>query len=139
MAMMALYEAPLQMLCDSPTNYEKNEECLKFMAAIPVVWDDTKAMEGAGPDTMAGCLRKAKDGAWYAAAINDSRERNYSLNTQFLGDGVWEMELFADDVSEGSVPSKYVRALRRVEKGELVNIRLAAGGGFIAKFVKKTK
>ena len=46
MAMMSLYEGYLQMLCDSPTNYEKNEECFRFMAAVPTVWDDTVGLGG---------------------------------------------------------------------------------------------
>ena len=33
---MALYEAPLQMLCDSPAKYRRNRESLAFMAAMPV-------------------------------------------------------------------------------------------------------
>ena len=46
MALMALYEAPLQMLCDSPTQYLKNKECFAFMAQTPVTWDETVGLDG---------------------------------------------------------------------------------------------
>ena len=44
MAMMVMYDAPLQMLCDSPTKYEKNMESFLFMAKTPV-WADVVLAE----------------------------------------------------------------------------------------------
>ena len=46
MAMMAMYEAPLQMLADSPTHYEQNQESFGFMAKVPVVWAQTVGLGG---------------------------------------------------------------------------------------------
>ena len=63
MALMALYEAPLQMLSDSPTKYEKNMECFSFMAKTPVVWDDTIGLGGC-PESFAAVARRDKCGSW---------------------------------------------------------------------------
>ena len=41
-----LFEAPLTMLCDSPSNYLAEPECLRWMAAVPTVWDETVALDG---------------------------------------------------------------------------------------------
>ena len=137
MAMMALYEAPLQMLCDSPTNYENNMESFKFMAATPVVWADTKALGGGvGPDSVAGCARKAKDGSWYAAAICSSEATTFELDTSFLGGGSWNAEIFRDGAESAEKPTTYVHETKSVASGDKIAFQMAPGGGFVVKFTK---
>ncbi len=133
MAMMALYEAPLQMLCDAPTKYEKNMECFKFMAATPVVWADTIGLGGC-PDSFAAVARKSKSGAWYAAAITNADGRDYELDTSFLGDGVWKAEIFRDAAESDVKPTAYVHEARDIKAGYKINLRMAKGGGFVVKF-----
>lgn len=136
MAMMALYEAPLQMLCDAPTKYEANKECFAFMAATPVVWKDTVGL-GGGPDSFAAVARQAKDGSWYAAAINSKNPRDYLLDTTFLGVGVWKIEAFRDAADADVRPTHYVHETGSfVTAGEKLAYRMAAGGGFVIKFSK---
>ena len=136
MAMMALYEAPLQMLSDSPTNYEKNRESFSFMAATPVVWDDTVGLGGC-PRKFAAVARKAKDGSWYAAAVNSAEARDFTLDTSFLGEGTWTAEIFRDAADSDTVATHYVHETRvRFKAGQKKTFRLASGGGFVAKFVK---
>jgi len=135
MALMALYEAPLQMLSDSPTKYEKNMECFSFMAGVPVVWDATIGL-GGDPETMVSAARKAKDGSWYAAAITNRDARDFELSTDFLGGGEWKAELFRDaDVSDAQ-PTKYVHETRTVRAGEKLPFHMAKGGGFVVKFTR---
>ena len=136
MAMMVAYEAPLQMLSDSPTNYEKNMECFAFMAATPVVWADTVGLGGC-PRKFAAVARKAKDGAWYAAALNASEAREFTLDTSFLGSGNWTAEVFRDAADSDSAPTHYVHEKgKSVKAGEKIVFRMAKGGGFVVKFVK---
>ena len=139
-AMMSLFEAPLQMLCDSPTLYEANIECFKFMAATPVVWADTKALPGdVTPDTMAGCIRKSKCGAWYVSAINNSQKRSYELDTSFLDGETWTAEIFKDAPDATQNPMHYVHETLTLKRGDVLKFDLAAGGGFAVKFFNKAK
>ena len=133
-AMMTLYEAPLQMLSDSPTKYEKNLECFKFMAATPVVWDDTVGLGGC-PESYAALARRKGD-VWYAAAITNAEARDIPLDTSFLGEGEWKVEIFRDAVDSDVIPSNYVHENRTVKAGEKLTIHLAPGGGFAARFTK---
>ena len=135
MAMMALYEAPLQMLCDSPTHYEKNEECFGFMAAVPTVWADTVGLCGC-PDSVAACARKTTDGAWYAAAITTIEARDYKLCTKFLGEGEWKAEIFRDGPQADKVGTDYVHETKTVKAGDALDFHMAPGGGFIVRFSK---
>ena len=137
MAMMVLYEAPLQMLSDSPTKYEKNMECFTFMAATPVVWADTVGLGGC-PRKFAAAARKAKDGSWYAAAINGKEARDFELDTSFLGGGAWAMEIFRDAADADTVPAHYAHETgKAVKAGEKLSFHMAKGGGFAVRFAKK--
>ncbi len=135
MALMALYEAPLQMLSDSPTKYERNMECFAFMAKTPVVWDDTVGLGGC-PESFAAVARKAKDGSWYAAAIANKEARDFAFKTCFLGSGEWKAEIFRDADDAGESPTKYVHETKTVKAGEEMSFHMASGGGFIVKFSK---
>ena len=133
MAMMALYEAPLQMLCDSPSNYERNRESLAFMAATPVVWDETRGLDG-DPDSFV-VLARRKGNVWYVAGITNADGRIYELDTSFLGSGEWRMDSFRDSRSSDA-PSSYRHENIRVRAGETLAFRMAPGGGFVARFSK---
>ena len=136
MAMMVLYEAPLQMLSDSPTKYEKNMESFSFMAATPVVWDETVGLGGC-PRKFAAVARKAKDGSWYAAAINAGEGREIVLDTAFLGGGEWSAEIFRDAADSDVAPTHYVHESDLdIRSGEKKSIRMAPGGGFVMRFAK---
>ena len=135
MAMMAAFEAPLQMLCDSPTKYEKNAECFSFMSKVPTTWADTKALGGT-PDTMFAVARQAKDGSWYAAGMTNADARDFTLDTAFLGAGEWKAEIFRDADDADTQPTHYVRETKTVKAGEKIALRLAKGGGFAIRFAK---
>ena len=135
MAMMALYEAPLQMLCDSPTNYEKNMESFGFMAKVPVVWAKTVGLGGA-LSRFVTAARQAKDGAWYAAGLTNNDRRDVELDTAFLGAGQWKAEIFRDAADADVQPTHYVHETKSVKAGEKMLVRMAPGGGFIVKFSK---
>ena len=135
MALMALYEAPLQMLSDSPTKYEKNMECFSFMAKTPVVWDATVGLGGC-PESFAAVARKAKDGSWYAAGITNKDARDFAFKTDFLGGGEWKAEIFRDADDADANPTKYVHETKSVKAGEEISFHMASGGGFVVHFTK---
>ena len=134
MAMMALYEAPLQMLCDSPSNYMRNRESLAFMAATPVTWDDTVGLSG-DPDSFVVLARRKGD-VWYVAGITNGDHRTYQLDTSFLGEGSWRMESFRDNWRTRLDAKAYEHETMRIRAGESIAFRMASGGGFVARFSK---
>lgn len=136
MAMMALYEAPLQMLCDSPTNYEKNMESFGFMSKVPVVWADTVGLGGC-PDTLVAAARQAKDGSWYAAGMTTAKASDFTVDTKFLdAAGTWKAEIFRDAPESVTDGTKYVREEKTVTAGDKLDFHMAPGGGFIVKFTR---
>ena len=134
MAMMALYEAPLQMLCDSPTKYERERECFAFMAKIPTVWDEVKALGGT-PGTYAALARR-KGGVWYAAAVGNAAAQTVRFETAFLGAGAWTAEIFRDADDAEADPRRYVHETRAVRAGDALAFPLAPGGGLVVRFTR---
>ena len=136
MAMMAAYEAPLQMLSDSPTNYEKNMECFDFMAKTPVVWANTIGLDGC-PESSAVIARQGKDGSWYVAGLNNKTPKTAKVDTAFLGTGDWKAEMFADTKDGDVNPTAYVHTKDvAVKAGDKMSVDMATGGGFVIKFTK---
>ncbi len=134
MALMALYEAPLQMLCDSPTQYLKNKECFTFMAQTPVTWDETVGLAGE-PDKFAALARR-KDGVWYLAAIAGADGYDAAFDTSFLGAGRWDAEIFADGPNSGRDATDYVHQRRTVAAGEKLAVKIPSDGGYVVRFTQ---
>ena len=127
MALMSLYEAPLQMMCDSPTAYRRNRECLDYMAAVPTVWDETHALAG-DMDSFAGVARRRGD-TWWVSAIGGRAAQTAKVKLDFLGEGRWRGDVFADGVNADRDAEDYVRRALTVRSGDEIEIRLAPGGG----------
>ena len=64
--MYVIFEAPFNMLCDSPTNYEREPECTQFIAEIPTVWDQTVALDGKVGQYAVLARRAGDAGTWAA-------------------------------------------------------------------------
>ncbi len=135
MALMTLCEAPMQMLCDSATQYLRNRECLEFMAKVPVVWDDTVGICG-DMDGYAAVARRRGD-EWYVSAINSWTPRKVELPLGFLGEGKWRAEIFSDGVNADREATDYARAVRTVTADTKITAELAPGGGWTARIVRK--
>ena len=135
MALMSLYEAPLQMLCDSPSLYRQNMECFKFMAAVPTVWDETLGLAG-DIDNFAAAARRKGD-VWYAAAIANWKGAEFDLDTSYLGEGEWVAEMFMDGDNADRAPEDYVRREILVTAGLKIPVKMAPGGGFAVRFYRK--
>ena len=134
MAMLVAYEAPLQMLCDSPSNYENNKECFAFMAAVPTVWDETVGLAGS-PDTGVAVARR-KGNSWYLAMLTNAQRRRVALKTDFLSGGEWQVGAFCVAEDASREPEHYVHGTSRIVAGETLRFALAPGGGCVARLTR---
>ena len=132
LALFAIFEAPVQMLCDSPTQYRKNAECFKYISTVPTVWDETVGVAG-GINKFAAVARR-KGLEWWLGAITGWDGLETSLPTSFLGKGEWKVEAFEDAPDAGDSAEHYVRREFTLKAGEPLKVKLAPGGGFAAKF-----
>ena len=130
MAMYTTFEAPLQMLADSPTKYMQNQECTDFIAQIPTTFDETVALDGQlGEYTV---IARRKGTTWYLAAMTDWTPRDLTVDLSFLGEGNYTADIFADGVNAMREATDYKHTIRSVTAGERLNIHLSSGGGWTA-------
>ena len=130
MAMYTTFEAPLQMLADSPTKYMQNQECTDFIAQIPTTFDETVALDGLmGEYTV---IARRKGTTWYLAAMTDWTPRDLTIDLSFLGEGNYTADIFADGVNAMREATDYKHTIRPVTAGERLNIHLSSGGGWTA-------
>ena len=139
LAEYVVFESPLNMLCDNPCNYMDEPECTRFIAAVPTVWDETKALDGKVADYIVMARRSGN--TWYVGGLTDWTPRDLQVNLDFLADGEYEVELFRDGVNADRTARDYkkVTMIMNVKEGksEPMNVHLAPGGGFAAKITKK--
>lgn len=135
LAMYVVFESPLQMLCDNPSNYYKEPECMEFLSVVPSVWDDTKVLKGKVGDYVA-IARRSGD-TWYIGAMTDWDARELSLDLDFLGDGNYTMSVWKDGVNADKHAADFAQESRRVTSDSKVNVKMAPGGGWTAILKKK--
>lgn len=135
MAMYTLFEAPLQMLADSPSKYRKEQECTDFIAKVPTVFDETIALDGKVGEYI--CLARCKDGIWYATAMTNWNPRQCIIDLSFLSEGEYEAEIFSDGINADREATDYRRDIRTVKAGDKLHIEMASGGGWTARITPK--
>jgi alpha-glucosidase len=131
LAKYVIFESPLQMLADSPTNYRKEPECLRFLADVPAVWEQTVAIDGKVSDYIA-MARQAANGKWYVGAMTDWTARKLKLDTGFLPKGDYEIEWYADGINADRCAQDYRHGTGRIKSGETMAVDMAPGGGYVA-------
>ncbi len=130
MAMYTTFEAPLQMLADSPTMYKKNQECTDYIAQIPTTFDETIALDGKMGEYIVIARRKGK--VWFVAAMTDWASRDLTLDLSFLGNGNFIADIFADGVNALKDGTDYKRTTQEVNANSRLSIHLSSGGGWTA-------
>lgn len=135
MAMYIVYESPLQMLCDIPTHYYKEQECMEFLKAVPVEWRSTIPLEAKIGDYVA-IAREAKNGDWYLGAMADWSGHNTTVSLNFLPEGHWKMQVWKDGPNAERNAKDYAMEVMNVTKNSTIPVNMSKGGGFVARLVK---
>jgi alpha-glucosidase len=131
LAMYVVYESPLQMLSDSPSNYLREPEIMEFLGPVPSEWDDTKVLDARIADYVVVARRNGK--AWYVGAINDWTARDLEIDLSFLPDGNFTMDAYQDGVNADRNASDYKKITMQVSRTTKVKLPLASGGGWAAR------
>lgn len=131
LALYVIFESPLNMLCDTPSNYEREAECSNFITRIPTVWDETRVLDGKLGEYIITARRKGN--IWYVGGITNWLERDVELDFSFLGEQVFCGTLFKDGVNAHRVGRDYCCETINVDRKTNLKIHLAPGGGFVIR------
>ena len=128
LALYIVLESPLNMLCDSPTNYEKEPDYTRFVAGIPTVWDETRVLQGEVGECIVTARRKGD--TWYIGGITNWTARDIDLDISSLGVTNPTIEVFSDGANAHRRGSDYNYGVVTFQRSK---VHLAPGGGFVMK------
>jgi alpha-glucosidase len=131
LAMYVVFESPLQMLADSPSNYLREPEAMEFLAPVPTVWDETKVLDAKIGEYVLVARRRGKD--WYVGAMTNWTGRDLNVDLSFLPTGTFSMDSYQDGVNADRFASDYKRTKSKVTNSQRLKITLAPGGGWAAR------
>lgn len=127
LALYLIFDSPFNMLCDTPTNYEEEPECLDFIAKVPVVWDERRVLAAKIGEYVIEACRKGD--TWYVGGISNWKARSVSLDLSFI-EGK-QMELFVDGANANKHAEDFKKTTGKVPA--TLNVHMAQGGGFALK------
>ena len=132
LAEYVIFESPFNMLCDSPSNYLKEDECTQFIANVPTTWDETIVLDGKVGEYLV--IARRKDFRWYVGAITNWEERDIEIDLSVLPNfSAKSGRIFRDGVNANRAARDYVSEQAQVW-GNKVKVHLAKGGGAVIVF-----
>jgi alpha-glucosidase len=135
LAMYVVFESPLQMLADNPSNYYREPEAMEFLKKVPSVWDETRVLEAKVGDYIQIARRSGE--TWYVGAMTDWSPRSLELNLNFLEEGNYTLQLWQDGINASRYAADFKMDTKNVSNNSKIKIEMAPGGGWAAIITKK--
>jgi alpha-glucosidase len=128
-----LFESGLQMIADSPRQFDMNPDCRDFIFSTPVTWDETHALAAeAGQYAIAA---KRHGNKWWIGGItnNAQQAREFDIKVDFLPAGkTFNLTAFEDGPNANRQAMDYNVRKQALKNGDTIHIKLARNGGFAA-------
>jgi alpha-glucosidase len=137
LAMYVVLENANAMVCDYPEAYE-NQPGFDFLQNVPTTWDKTYVIS-AKPDQYLVMARR-KHQVWWIGGITGDSARTIKIQpvvTMEEGSNYWLATIFQDDLRSPFNPNGIIIKTMRVGPSTLLEIPMAAGGGFAIKLEKQ--
>jgi alpha-glucosidase len=133
LAMAVAHTSPILCWADKPEVYLAHPT-LELVQTVPAVWDETRVLKGSKIGDLAVLARRSgKD--WWVGILNGSADkaRKYKLDLSFLGDGEYSAVYCRDKTGS---PADVIIEKTKAKASTTLDINMAPGGGFVARFVK---
>jgi alpha-glucosidase len=126
LALYVVFESPLEMVSDYPEQY-KGQKAFDFIKQVPATWDEVRVIDGLPMRYITLARRSGKD--WYIGSLTNWEERNSKVPLDFLGDGKYVAEIYADAPDAGSNATHIAFSKRPVDRTTVLDIHMVSGGG----------
>ena len=123
-----IFESPFNMLCDSPSNYRDNEECARYIAETPTVWDETIALDGKVGEYI--IMARRSGDRWYVGGITNWEEREIDLDLSELDLRHNKAIEFRDGANANKIAEDYSKNIITINDN-IYNVKMSKGGGFV--------
>ncbi|WP_288150232.1 glycoside hydrolase family 97 protein [Phocaeicola sartorii] len=129
LGMYVVYESPLQMLADSPSNYYREPVCMEFLSQVPVVWDETRVLKASVGEYVIVARRHGD--AWYIGGMAGEKGQKFEIDLDFIK-GNKTLTYWEDGVNVDMNANDVARRTRKVKQGDKITITMYDGGGYAA-------
>lgn len=130
LAMYVVYESPLQMLADNPSNYYKEPETMTFLEQVPVTWDDTRVLAAKVGDFV--IIARKNENKWYIGGMTDFSARQIEIPLSFLTEGMHKITFWKDGVNADKTATDFKVETRMLTPQDKIMVEMAPGGGWVA-------
>lgn len=135
-AMFVVYESPYAKMGGNPADYRREPELTRFIAGIPTVWDETKVLDAKVADYVV-IMRRAANGDYYLGAMTDWSPRTLDVDLPLLDEGDYAIEIYQDGINADRYAEDFKHSVGPLDGKEKLRIRLAPGGGYVARIYRK--
>ena len=132
LALFVAYDSPIMCVSDHPINL-RGQPGIDFLKLVPTVWDETRVLSGVVAEHLVIARRSGAD--WYLGALNNGFTRVRSVKLDFLGAGKWQVRWWHDAADSGENAGHIEIEERIVSADTTLDLRMAPGGGAVARFV----
>jgi len=126
LALYVIFESELMMVSDYPEHYAGQPE-FDFIKRVPTTWDEVHVIGGVPMEWISVARRSGKD--WYVGSITNWDERDIDVPLSFLGDGNYEVEMYADAPDAAEEATHTTLTKETVDRTTVLNIHMVPGGG----------
>lgn len=127
LATYVVFQNHLPMLADYPSAY-RAQPLTAVMASIPATWDDTRTLVAESDEVVAIARRNGRE--WWIGAIGGRKSRDLFLPLEFLDDGTYQAEIYADDPA---AKHRYKQLTPVVTAKDKLALQLASAGGALIR------
>ena len=142
LALYVVIYSPIQMAADLPENYAKYPGPFQFIKDVPADWSDTRVLNGEVGDYVTFARKDRNSDDWYLGSVTDENARALMVSLDFLDDGrdyLAQIYRDGDDADWRTNPHAIVIETRKVRRGDVMELRLAPGGGEAVRLVAAGK
>lgn len=127
-----IINSPLVMLADSPDEYRKYPDIMKFLSEVPATWDDTKVLSAKYGEYAV--VAKRKGNKWFVGGMNAWGERKLQIDLSVLAEKNKELDICTYSDTEGSNENAnlYKVSNLKLHANKPFEVYMASGGGFAA-------
>jgi alpha-glucosidase len=129
LAMMVVYDSPLQVLCDSPYNYQQSSAGLDFLKIVPTTWGQTKVLNAQVGDFITIARRKGDE--WFIGSMADETPRSLEVPLDFLSEGKYEAVIWTDADDADTNPWHLTKQNIIVTAEDKITAKMAPAGGHV--------
>lgn len=130
LGMYVVYESPLQMLADSPSNYYREPACMEFLSQVPAVWDETRVLKASVGEYVVVARRNGD--VWYIGGMTGEKGQKFEIDLDFINKGNKTLTYWEDGVNVDMNANDFARRTQKVKKGDKITITMYDGGGYAA-------